>query len=216
VRLILMGAPGSGKGTQAKILGERINVPHISSGDILRDAIRRNTALGAKAKTYMDRGELVPDDVLLGVMEERLQRSDCHEGFILDGFPRTLHQAETLNAMLASHAADLDHVLWLQVPSAELVRRLSGRRTCKECGASYHLSFDPPKKSGVCDRCGGQLVQREDDREETIVARLKVYERQTAPLAQFYRAKSLLSEIDGVGASDEVLERMVAEVKGSA
>lgn len=182
----------------------------------MRDSIRRNSALGAEAKTYMDRGELVPDEVLLGVMEERLQESDCSHGYILDGFPRTVPQAETFRTMLANHAANLDHVLWLQVPTAELVRRLSGRRTCKECGSSYHVSLDPPKQSGVCDKCGGQLIQRDDDREETIVARLAVYEKQTAPLAEFYRAEHLLSEVDGVGSLDDVLGRMIGAIGGNA
>ena len=216
MRLVLMGAPGSGKGTQAKVLGKRIKVPHISSGDILRESIRRNSALGVEAKTYMDRGELVPDEVLLGVMEERLQESDCGHGYILDGFPRTVPQAEAFRTMLANHAAHLDHVLWLQVPTVELVRRLSGRRTCKECGSSYHVSLDPPKKSGVCDKCGGQLIQRDDDSEETIVARLTVYEKQTTPLAEFYRAQHLLSEINGVGSLDDVLERMLGAIGGNA
>jgi adenylate kinase len=212
VRLVLMGAPGSGKGTQAKLLGEHINVPHISSGDILRDAIRRNTTLGMKAKTFMDRGELVPDDVLLGVMEERLREPDCRQGFILDGFPRTVPQAESLRSMLAAHQADIDRVAWIRVPTAELVTRLSGRRTCRNCGALYHVSFDPPKKRGVCDKCGGELFQRDDDREETIIARLKVYEKQTAPLSAFYGARSLLVEIDGVGATQDVLHRLLTGV----
>jgi adenylate kinase len=211
-----MGAPGSGKGTQAKLLGEHINVPHISSGDILRDAIRRNTALGMRAKTFMDRGELVPDDVLVGVMEERLQEQDCRRGFILDGFPRTVPQAEALRAMLASHQADLDHVAWIRVPTAELVKRLSGRRTCRNCGALFHVSFDPPKKEGVCDKCGGELFQRDDDREETIKARLKVYEEQTAPLSAFYGARSFLVEIDGVGTAKDVFRRLLTGVGVSA
>jgi adenylate kinase len=204
-----MGAPGSGKGTQAKLLGEHINVPHISSGDILRDAIRRNTVLGMKAKTYMDRGELVPDGVFLGAMDERLRENDCRQGFILDGFPRTVSQAESLTSMLTGRQANLDHVAWIRVPTAELVRRLSGRRTCKSCGAPYHVSFDPPKREGICDKCGGELFQREDDRETTILARLKVYEEQTAPLATFYDARGLLFEVDGVGGSKEVLHRLL-------
>ena len=211
-----MGAPGSGKGTQAKLLGEHFKVPHISSGDILRDAIHRNTGLGMKAKTYMDRGELVPDGILLGVMEERLEVQDCREGFILDGFPRTAPQAESLSSMLANRRANLDRVPWIQVPSAELIKRLSGRRTCKNCGAPYHVSFDPPKKDGVCDKCGNQLFQRDDDREETIIARLKVYEKQTAPLSTFYGDRGLLVEIDGVGGTQQVLERLLRGIEGNA
>lgn len=209
MRLVLMGAPGSGKGTQAKMLGEHINVPHISSGDILRNAIHRNTKLGVEAKKYMNRGELVPDGVLLGVMEERLLEDDARHGFILDGFPRTLPQAESLASMLAALNADIDCVAWMQVPTDELVRRLSGRRTCRQCGASYHVTFDPPTKNGVCDKCGGELFQRADDREETIVARLKVYEKQTAPLYSYYRKQSVLREIDGLGSRDEILERLL-------
>jgi adenylate kinase len=207
-----MGAPGSGKGTQAKLLGEHINVPHISSGDILRDAIHRKTKLGSEAKAYMDRGELVPDSVLLGVMEERLREEDTRDGFILDGFPRTLPQARSLAAMLATLDAGIDRVAWMQVPTEELVRRLSGRRTCQQCGASYHLTFDPPKKEGICDKCGGELFQRADDREETIVARLKIYENQTAPLHSYYKKQSVLREINGLGSRHEILERLLATV----
>lgn len=212
MRLVLMGAPGSGKGTQAKLLGDRIHVPHISSGDILRDAIRRHTVLGAKAQTFMDRGELVPDGVLLGVMEERLAEKDCRQGFILDGFPRTRPQAESLGSMLTDLDADLDQVTWIRVPTEELVKRLSGRRTCKNCGAPYHVSFDPPKHIDVCDKCGGELFQREDDREETIIARLKVYEEQTKPLASFYADRGLLINVDGVGTSQEVMDRMLSAI----
>jgi adenylate kinase len=211
-----MGAPGSGKGTQAKLLGERINVPHISSGDILRDAIHRNTPLGAKAKTYMDRGELVPDDVLLGVMEERLRRPDCRQGFILDGFPRTVPQAESLSSMLDSLGPALDGVFWIQVPTDELVRRLSGRRTCQKCGASYHIVFDPPKSEGVCDKCGGPLFQRPDDNEEPIAARLSVFERQTKPLYDYYDKQHMLSEIDGLGSPEDILTRLQVKVEADA
>lgn len=212
MRLVLMGAPGSGKGTQAKLLGDYINVPHISSGDILRDAIHRNTKLGVEAKAYMDRGELVPDGVLLGVMEERLQEKDARRGFILDGFPRTLPQAESLASMLATLDTGIDRVAWMQVPTEELVRRLGGRRTCKQCGASYHVTFDPPTKNGVCDKCGGELFQRPDDREETIVARLRVYQNQTAPLHSYYKKQSVLREINGLGSRDEILERLLSTV----
>lgn len=216
MRLVLIGAPGSGKGTQAKLLGDRFNVPHISSGDILRDAIRRHTVLGAKAQTFMDRGELVPDGVLLSVMEERLADADCRQGFILDGFPRTLPQAESLSSMLVEHGSEVDRVAWIRVPTEELVRRLSGRRTCKNCGAPYHVSFDPPKKAGVCDKCGGELFQREDDREETIIARLKVYDEQTAPLSGFYATRGLLTEVDGVGTTQDVLDRMLSVIGEAA
>lgn len=191
-------------------------MPHISSGDFLRDAIHCNTLLGAKAKTYMDRGELVPDGVLLGAMEERLRQQDCRHGFILDGFPRTLPQAESLATALDSLQSHLDHVLWIHVPTEELVRRLGGRRTCKQCGASYHVAFDPPKRDGVCDKCDGELFQRPDDREETIVARLAVYEQQTKPLFDYYSNLGLLADIDGVGSRDEILGRLLAAAEVDA
>lgn len=214
MRLLLMGAPGSGKGTQAKLLGERINVPHISSGDILRDAIDRNTPVGAQAKAYMDRGELVPDELLVRVMAERLRREDCRRGFILDGFPRTLAQAEALAATLDMLGARLDRVLWIHVPAAELIRRLSGRRSCRRCGAPYHVVFDPPRRPGICDKCGGELVQRADDREETIAARLQVFEQQTRPLFDYYAARGVLTEIEGLGSRDQILERLLYAVEG--
>lgn len=216
MRLVLMGAPGSGKGTQAKLLGERINVPHISSGDILRDAIERNTSLGMQAKAYIDRGDLVPDDVLLGMMADRLGQGDCRQGFVLDGFPRTLPQAEALAALLDRLGARLDRVVWMRVPTAELLRRLSGRRSCKQCGSSYHLAFDPPRREGICDKCGGALFQRPDDREDTIAARLQVFEQQTRPLFDYYSHKSILIEVDGLGSRDDVLGRLLAAVEGEA
>jgi len=207
--MILMGPPGAGKGTQAKLLQERFDVPHISSGDLLRVAVRRKTPLGVQAKRFMDRGELVPDDVLLGTIEERLRRNDCATGFLLDGFPRTVAQADALVAMLLSMGTHIDNVTSLIVPRDELVKRLSGRRTCRECGAMYHIIFDPPNNPGICNKCNGELYQRDDDQEDTILARLDVYDSQTAPLLALYRRRGVLHEVDGVGSPDQVFERIL-------
>jgi adenylate kinase len=209
--MILMGPPGAGKGTQAKLLQERFDVPHISSGDLLRAAVRRKTPLGVQAKRFMDRGELVPDDVLSGAIEERLRRNDCAKGFILDGFPRTVAQADALAAMLKTMGTQIDKVTSITVPRDELVKRLSGRRTCRDCGAMYHIIFDPSNNPGICNKCNGELYQRDDDQEDTIIARLDVYDRQTAPLLALYRQRAVLHEIDGVGSPDQVLERILAE-----
>jgi adenylate kinase len=213
VRMILMGPPGAGKGTQAKVLQERFDVPHVSSGDLLRSAVQCKTALGMQAKRFMDRGELVPDDVLMGTIEERLRRSDCARGFILDGFPRTVAQADALTAMLGRSDTRIDHVVSFAVPRDEVVKRLSGRRTCRDCGALYHIAFDPPSNAGICNKCNGELYQRDDDREDTILARLDVYERQTAPLLALYRKRGLLREVDGTGSRDQVFARLLAAVR---
>lgn len=212
VRIILIGPPGSGKGTQAKLLAARFGIPHISSGDLLRDAVRQKTPLGMQAKQYMDRGELVPDDVLLGAIAERLRQPDCTPGFILDGFPRTLFQNDALGKMLAGQGQSVEHVASIDVPRAELVKRISGRRTCHECGAMYHVTFDPPNNADRCNRCNGELYQREDDREETIAARLEVYDRQTAPLLDVYRERHMLCQVDGVGSREQVLHRLLENV----
>ena len=214
--MIVMGPPGAGKGTQARLLQERFDVPHISSGDLLRDAVKRKTAMGLRAKRYMDRGELVPDDILLGAIEERLRRNDCARGFILDGFPRTVAQAEALSAILAAMDTKIDHVTSINVPQEELVKRLSGRRTCRECGAMYHIIFDPPSNPGICNKCNGELYQRDDDQEDTILARLDVYERQTAPLLKSYRQRGLLHDVDGVGSPDHVNTRILSQVQAHA
>jgi adenylate kinase len=214
MRVILLGPPGAGKGTQAKLIEERAEVPHISTGDILRRAVAAETPLGREAKVYMDRGELVPDTLVINMMEQRFAEDDCRRGFLLDGFPRTVAQGEALEEMLSECRMPLDHVLQLVVPRAELIRRLGGRRTCRRCGAMFHLAFDPPKKAGTCDRCGGDLFQRSDDREETIVARLDVYDRQTAPLSNFYRSRGLLREIDGEGDTREIFQRILGVLDG--
>lgn len=207
--MVLMGPPGAGKGTQAKLLKERFHVPHISSGDLLRAAIEQDTPLGLEAKAFMDRGELVPDSLLLRVMEERLQEKDCSPGFILDGFPRTIPQAEALDVLLERMGASLDGVVSISVPRSELIRRMGGRRTCRSCGASYHVVFNPPRVAGVCDRCRSSLCQREDDKDATIEARLDVYERQTAPLLALYGKRGILHTIDGVGEQAQVLDRVL-------
>jgi adenylate kinase len=213
VRIILMGPPGAGKGTQAELLRERFDVPHISSGDLLRGAVKRKTTLGMQAKRFMDRGELVPDSILLGTIEERLRGDDSAKGFILDGFPRTVAQADALSTMLRGRGTHVDHVLSLTVPRDEVVKRLSGRRTCRECGALYHIILDPPRNAGICNKCNGELYQRDDDQEDTILARLDVYDRQTAPLLALYRKHGLLREVDGIGSQDQVFARLLAAMQ---
>jgi adenylate kinase len=210
--LILLGPPGSGKGTQAKKMVERYHLPQISTGDILRATLKEKTPLGLEAKQYMDQGKLVPDDVVVGIVRDRLKAPDCTGGFILDGFPRTVPQAEALGTTLKAMNRGIDHVISIEVANTELLKRLSGRRTCRNCGAMYHLVFDPPKKKGVCDKCGGELYQRADDQEKTIRERLKVYDKQTAPLIQYYRGKGLLRAIDGVGEVEEIFQRIVKAI----
>jgi adenylate kinase len=212
--LILLGPPGSGKGTQAQKIVERYRIPQISTGDILRAAVKEQTPLGKEAKAYMDQGKLVPDEVVVGIVRERLKAPDCKKGFILDGFPRTVPQAEALEATLRAMNRRIDHVVSIEVNNEELLKRLTGRRTCRGCGAMNHLVFDPPKKEGVCDRCGGELYQRADDKEETITERLKVYEAQTAPLIAYYRDKGSLRTIDGVGAMEQIFQAIVKVVEG--
>ncbi|OGP83409.1 MAG: adenylate kinase [Deltaproteobacteria bacterium RBG_16_54_11] len=211
--LILLGPPGSGKGTQAKKMVERYHVPQISTGDILRAAVKEKTRLGVEAKQYMDQGRLVPDEVVVGIVRDRLKAPDCTGGFILDGFPRTVPQAEALGATLQAMHRGIDHVLSIEVDKEELLKRLGGRRTCRSCGAMFHLIFDPPKKEGVCDTCGGELYQRADDQEKTIRARLKVYDEQTAPLIAYYREKGLLRAIDGVGGVEEIFRKIVKAIE---
>jgi len=215
MRLVLLGPPGAGKGTQAKFIEERLGVPHISTGDLLRGAVQRQTALGQAAEQYMTRGELVPNDVVVEMIAERIKERDCLEGFLLDGFPRNLTQAEVLERMLVSHRAQLDHVVSIRVHPEELIRRLSGRRTCRSCGAMYHVVFNPPKQNERCDRCGGELFQRDDDREDTIRARLAVYDRETAPLHDYYQHRGLLRSIDGEGTAEAVRSRILAVLDGT-
>jgi adenylate kinase len=210
--LILLGPPGSGKGTQAIKMVGRYHIPQVSTGDMLRQALKEKTPLGLEAKQYMDQGTLVPDEVVVGIVRERLKAPDCTGGFILDGFPRTVPQAEALGATLQAMNRGIDHVISIEVANQELLKRLAGRRTCRNCGAMYHLLFDPPTKEGVCDKCGGELYQRADDQEKTIRERLKVYDEQTAPLIQYYRGKGLLRAIDGVGEVEEIFQRIVKAI----
>jgi len=209
LRVVLLGPPGAGKGTQAKFLQEQYGACQISTGDILRKAVGDQTPLGKEASSYINRGALVPDDLIVNLVAERLKEKDCAPGFILDGFPRTIPQAQSLDEILKKMGMVLNGVLAVQVPQQVIVERLAGRRTCTGCGALYHLAFDPPKVAAVCDRCGGELVQRDDDREETIRARLDVYDRQTAPLINYYRERNLLRNVDGVGTVDDIRVRIV-------
>ncbi|MBE3597227.1 MAG: adenylate kinase [Hydrogenibacillus sp.] len=213
MNLILMGLPGAGKGTQAERIREAYGIPHISTGDMFRAAVSAGTTLGQEAKRYMDQGALVPDAVTIGIVRERLTEADARNGFLLDGFPRTVPQAEALEAMLRDIGRAIDRVLYIDVPHDILVRRLTGRRICRQCGATYHLEFNPPKNPGVCDRCGGALYQRDDDKPETVETRLHVNREQTAPLLDFYRARRLLAVIDGLGAIDDVFRRLRAAIE---
>jgi adenylate kinase len=216
VRLVLLGPPGAGKGTQAKLLQDHFHIPQISTGDILRQAVTDGTSLGKQAKEYMDLGELVPDSVINDIVEERLAADDCRAGFVLDGFPRTVAQAEAFEKMLERRNLVLDGALSLRVPRAELVARLSGRRTCRLCGAMYHVRFNPPASDMTCDRCGGHLYQRDDDREETIEARMEVYDKQSGPLREHFREKGLLREVDGAKGTDEVFEQILDALRKAA
>ncbi len=212
MNLIIMGPPGAGKGTQSRRLGEHLGVPVISTGEILRDEIKRKTTLGSQAKRHMDKGELIPDALMVGVIEERLRRPDCASGFILDGFPRTVAQADALHKTLSQLGGSLEHAVSLSVPNDELLKRLSGRRTCRECGAMYHIIFDPPTNAGLCNKCNGELYQRDDDHEDIISSRLEVYERETSPLLDYYRNHRQLVEVDGIGGRDDVLGRILSRV----
>ena len=207
-RVVLLGPPGAGKGTQAKLLVEEYDACQISTGDILRKAVEEQTPLGKEAAAYINRGALVPDPVIVGLVAERLKQKDCETGFILDGFPRTIPQAESLDAILQDNGRTLNRVFSMHVPRHIIIERLAGRRICRSCGALAHVGFNPPKRDGVCDLCGGKLEQRDDDREETIANRLEVYEKQTAPLVNYYRQRGLLTEIDGIGTIEEIHGRI--------
>lgn len=204
MKLILLGPPGAGKGTQAHQLTQKYQIPQISTGDILRQAVKDGTEMGKAAKAYMDRGDLVPDDVILGIVKDRIQAEDCQNGYIFDGFPRTVPQAEGLDELLQQLDTRLDAVISIEVPDEEVVTRLSGRRTCKNCGALYHIVYNPPAKEGICDKCGGELYQRDDDNETTIRQRLAVYHNQTKPLIDYYSAQNLVKGIPGTGTPDEI------------
>ncbi|MBI3398779.1 MAG: adenylate kinase [Deltaproteobacteria bacterium] len=209
MNLILLGPPGAGKGSQGKSLAEKYSIPQISTGDILRVAVRDKTTLGVKAKSYMDRGTLVPDELVVEIVAERLKRDDCKAGFILDGFPRNISQAKAVERILKKIGKKIDHIINIEVSRKEIVKRLSGRRVCRNCGEGYHIIFNPPLDDKKCDRCRGELYQRDDDKEDTIEARLKVYEEQTAPLIDFYKKKDSLVSIEGIGGFKDITEKIV-------
>jgi adenylate kinase len=214
MRFILLGPPGAGKGTQAKLLVERYGIPQISTGDILREAVKNQTALGLEAKAFMDRGALVPDAVVVGIIRERTAREDCRTGYILDGFPRTIPQAEALGAMVRESGTALDAVVSITVADEELVRRLTGRLSCPSCGAMFHETANPPKRAGLCDTCGTALIVRKDDALETVQNRLGVYREQTAPLIEYYRKGGLLREVDGGGTIEDIFRRITSVLGG--
>lgn len=209
MNLILLGPPGAGKGTQAVKIVEKYHIPHISTGDIFRENIKKGTELGKKAQEYMNRGELVPDDLVIEIACNRLLAEDCAQGFLLDGFPRTVYQAEKLDEFLESHGKKVEHVLDIAVDKEELIARLIGRRVCKSCGASYHIVNMPPKKEGVCDTCGGELYQRADDTKETVENRIEVYEAQTMPLIDYYEKAGVIAHIDGSTGLENVFADIV-------
>jgi len=210
MRFVFLGAPGVGKGTQAEMVSAKYGIQKISTGDLLRAAVAQHTPLGKEAKGFMDRGDLVPDNVVIGLVEEKVGTPECAKGFILDGFPRTVPQADTLGTLLTTKELSLDRVVHFVIPREEVINRLSGRRSCSQCPAVYHVEFVPPKRDGVCDECGGELVQRSDDRKETVESRLTVYEEQTSPLIDYYRKNNVLAELNGSGSVDDVHERLLA------
>lgn len=212
LRTVLLGPPGAGKGTQAVRIVEKYNVPHISTGDIFRENIKNGTELGKRAQEYMNKGELVPDDLVIEIATDRLLKDDCKNGFLLDGFPRTVYQAEKLDEFLAANEMKLDVVLDIEVEKEELITRLTGRRVCKSCGASYHIVNIPPKQEGICDTCGGELFQRADDTIETVENRINVYNQQTMPLVDYYKEAGIIATVDGALGLDEVFAKIVEAI----
>lgn len=215
MNIVFLGPPGAGKGTQAVRIAKTLSVPHISTGDIFREAIAGGTEMGLKAKAIMDKGELVPDDVVIGIVRERLDEKDASDGFLLDGFPRTEAQAKALDIIVESKGG-IDKVIELVVDDEELIRRLAGRRVCKNCGKNYHAVYNPPKNDSVCDDCGGEVYQREDDKEETVRRRLEVYKKQTQPLINYYKNKSILFEVNGEKPIDQVMSEIISIIKGDS
>lgn len=209
MKIIMLGAPGAGKGTQAKKIADKYSIPHISTGDIFRANIKEGTELGKKAKTYMDQGLLVPDDLVVDLVVDRVQQDDCKNGYVLDGFPRTIPQAESLDAALEKLNDKIDFAVNVEVPDENIIRRMSGRRACLGCGATYHIEHIPPKTEGICDTCGKELVLRDDDKPETVKKRLDVYHEQTQPLIDYYTKKDVLAEVDGTKDMEEVFQDIV-------
>ncbi len=208
MKIIMLGAPGAGKGTQAKMIAEKYNVPHISTGDIFRANIKNGTELGKKAKEYMDKGQLVPDELTVEILLDRVAQEDCKNGYVLDGFPRTIPQADVLDKELTKLGDKVDFAINVDVPDENIVRRMSGRRACLKCGATYHIEHIPPKKEGICDTCGSELVQRDDDKPETVQNRLSVYHEQTQPLIDYYNKKNILKSVDGTKDMQEVFNEI--------
>lgn len=209
MKIIMLGAPGAGKGTQAKMIAEKYGIPHVSTGDIFRANIKNGTELGMEAKKYMDQGLLVPDELTVKILLDRVAQADCEKGYVLDGFPRTIPQAEVLDKALSELGDAIDYAINVDVPDENIVKRMSGRRACVNCGATYHIEHVPPKKEGVCDKCGSELVLRDDDKPETVLNRLKVYHDQTQPLIEFYSAKGVLRTVDGTVDMQDVFGAIV-------
>ena len=212
MRLIMLGAPGAGKGTQAKKIAAEFGIPHISTGDIFRANIKNGTELGKKAKSYMDAGQLVPDELVCDLVADRISQDDCSKGFILDGFPRTIPQAEALDAAVEKLGTKIDRAVDVDVPDEAIVTRMGGRRACVSCGATYHIKYNPTKQEGICDVCGGKLILRDDDRPETVQTRLGVYHEQTQPLIDYYAEKGVLTTVDGTKEMDEVFADIVKKL----
>lgn len=209
MKIIMLGAPGAGKGTQAKKIAEKYQIPHISTGDIFRANIKGGTELGMKAKTFMDQGMLVPDEITIGMLMDRIGQEDCINGYVLDGFPRTIPQAESLTKALAERGEKVDYAINVDVPDENIINRMSGRRACLGCGATYHITFNPPVKEGICDTCGQELVLRDDDKPETVKKRLDVYHQQTQPLIDYYKNAEVLAEVDGTQPMDALFQGIV-------
>lgn len=210
MKIIMLGAPGAGKGTQAKRIAKKYNIPHISTGDIFRANIKEGTELGKRAKEYMDKGELVPDDITIGMLLDRIHKSDCKDGFVLDGFPRTIPQAKSLTEALSKLNEKIDYAINIDVPDESIITRMSGRRACLSCGSTYHIKYSAPKKENICDNCGSELVIRDDDKPETVKKRLDVYHKQTKPLIDYYGNEKILASVDGTKDMEEVFLDIIA------